>query len=394
MIKTKKIKMKKIAIITEFLSFTGGIEKVILNLHQELKRRNIKCDIYAGLYEKDKTYNEFKKMRVKYFIKKKLPQIINAFYLRYKFKKLNLNKKGYDGYILFGSHSLAFAKKHPMNVWWSTRPLSYLYGENGKIDDNYLKLIVPNMAIRFAAKQALKILKIWDKRNIKYVYKTFIVGPLAQSWLKKAYPNLDSEVLVSPVDTKKYKYRKSKGYYLNVARHSGDKNVDKIILAFRKNPDKILYQAGRGQDTEYLKALAEGYSNIKLLGFVPEKDLPKLTGGCIASICASENEDYSMNLLESIACGKPTISTNINRKERQAIITDTGILLRKPSVNYLSNAIRLIGLMNLDSMKRQCIAKSKQFSTKRFADRILQEFYPVVRNMGFLKGWNAEVKYI
>jgi len=58
-------KIRKIAIITEFLSFPGGIEKVILLVNEVLKNKGIACDIFAGIYEKDKTYGEFKKLGVK-----------------------------------------------------------------------------------------------------------------------------------------------------------------------------------------------------------------------------------------------------------------------------------------------------------------------------------------
>ncbi|MEM3122392.1 MAG: hypothetical protein QXH60_03045, partial [Candidatus Pacearchaeota archaeon] len=76
------MKNKKIAIVSEFICNFGGIEKCILIFTKELIKRKIDFDIYAGTYQKDKTYPEFNSMNVKVISKKRMPFGLNSFYLR------------------------------------------------------------------------------------------------------------------------------------------------------------------------------------------------------------------------------------------------------------------------------------------------------------------------
>ena len=158
--------MQKVAIITEFLNNFGGIEKSIIELTKELSKRNIKYDIYCGLFEGNKTFSDFDRMNITYFQYKKLPAGIQSLYLRYKFSKLKLT--GYDGYIFYGFHSIAAAKNNHPNIMWSQGPLSYLYMND-------------DAGIKKGPKKALAdifryILRKIDQRNIKHVDELFSLG--------------------------------------------------------------------------------------------------------------------------------------------------------------------------------------------------------------------------
>jgi glycosyltransferase involved in cell wall biosynthesis len=361
----------RLAIITEFLSFKGGIEKCILLLHNELSSRGITADIYAGLYEADKTFKEFKKIRVNYIAKNKFPAILNSLYLRYKFSRLNI--EGYDGYIIFGSHSIAAAKNHHPNILWSTRPLAYLYGFDGRVKDSEILYLHSNNPFKkIIIKSYLSILRIIDQNQIKYIDKIMAVGPLARKWLLKAYPNRKVEVLYQPVELSNYNYISKGEFYINVARHVRDKYVDRVIEAFKKMPDKRLIQVGEGENTEFIKKIADGCKNIHLAGFLKEKDLQNLIGKSIAMISASENEDFSMNLIESIAAGKPTISTNTDRSKKELIKTDTGILMPNSRPESIIGAVNLLDIKQSMKMKNSCINKSRLFSVKHYADNLLK----------------------
>ncbi|HLC54532.1 MAG TPA: glycosyltransferase [Candidatus Nanoarchaeia archaeon] len=363
-----RVRKLKIAIVTEFLYFKGGIEKSILALLEEFEKRDIAFEVYAGLYDPEKTFAEFKRYKIHAFRKDKLPDAINALWLRRKFGALRL--KGYDGYILFGSHSIAAAKHHHPNVLWSTRPLAYVYGWDGKGPDiNTRYLYGRNFIRKIAVSVYLRLLRQIDQRQIRHVTRIRTVGMLAERALRNAYPKKEISVLYAPVDTQKYAYVKKGSYYLNVARHVPDKNVDRIVRAFQKMPDKMLYQVGDGDGS--IQKLAAKAKNIKILGFKSEKELRKLMGESIAMISASEGEDFSMNLMESLASGKPTISVNLDRNIGKMQMTDTGVLMPNSQSEEIIEAARLISADKAESMRKACEKKSKLFSRDNFVKGLL-----------------------
>src|SRR3989344_3919703 len=171
--------VKKIAIVTEFLYFFGGIEKSILSLTQALQQKGVHVDIYAGIYNPTKTFAEFKTLNVKAMRRGRLPAVLNALYFRWRFRKMHLS--GYDGYVFFGSHSIAAAKKHHPNVWWATRSLAYLYGSEGKGPDRSTEYLHGgNFLKRWAMHAYLKVLRWIDQSDARGADEIRTVGPIAQ----------------------------------------------------------------------------------------------------------------------------------------------------------------------------------------------------------------------
>ncbi|MEK6898939.1 MAG: glycosyltransferase, partial [Nanoarchaeota archaeon] len=289
--------------------------------------------------------------------------------LRYKFSRLRL--EGYDGYVIFGSHSIAAARKHHPNVLWSTRPLAYLYGWDGEGPDENTRYLYGKGTFRkIAVGIYMRLLRIIDQIQIRNVDKIRTVGILAENALRAAYPNKDIGILYAPIDISQYKYLKKGGYYVNVARHVPDKHVERIVEAFKMMPDKELYQIGQGDDS--IAKLARGYKNIKILGFRSEGELRKLIGESIAMISASEGEDFSMNLMESLASGKPTISVNLDRTIKKAVIAETGMLMPNSQPNEVVKAVKFLDSDRADKMKNACEKKSKLFSKEKYLSGLLE----------------------
>lgn len=104
----------------------------------------------------------------------------------------------------------------------------------------------------------------------------------------------------------------NKEYYISFSRLTHAKRIDVIIRAFQKIPDKkilILYGENDSQKDEFLK-MGEGYSNIIFHSLRDNNNLPVLLSGAIASICISENEDFGMVAIESMATGVPVIAVD------------------------------------------------------------------------------------
>jgi len=354
--------IKRVAIITEFLYNFGGIEKSILELTKGLKEKNIEYDIYCGLYDKEKTFDDFKHMNVRTFTSQKKSAGLHSLWLRWKFSRLKLS--GYDGYIFFGFHSIAAAKHNHPNVIWEQGPLSYLYlGYDAGIKIRFKK-IIKNIY--------LKILKNIDQRNIKGVDHIFSLGQWSNKKLTEAYPNMPNEILVQPIDIKKYNISNPGTYYLSLTRLQ--KKVDQVILAFQKLPDKELHVYGNGseEDKKKITKLASGYPNIKIKGFADEKDLPNIYGNCIAGISLNPDEDFTMCLMEALASGKPGISINPDKNTKHQITVEkTGILIKNYSPEDIANAVRKLDQLSAYKLKTDCKERSKSFSRENYVKVIL-----------------------
>jgi len=355
--------IKKVAIITEFLFHFGGIEKSILQLYNGLKARGIEVDIYCGLYDPSKTYDEFKEIDIKSFTSEHKSAGYHSIWLRQQFSKLKLS--GYDGHILFGFHSLAAAENNHPNVIWEQGPLSYLYLD---YDAGIKKGIK-----KFLKDLYLKRLRSIDQQNIKGVDHIFSLGPWSNRKLKEAYPDRDNEILFQPVDINKYNINVLGLYYLSIGRLG--KHVDKVVKAFQKMPDKQLHVYGAGSEEEKaeINALAKGYPNIHILGFAEEKDIPKIFGNCIAAIGINIEEDFHMGLMEALASGKPSISINLDPNIKENIVMGpTGVLIKSADPDTISKAVQLLNKEVSYGMRYACKERAKDFSCDHFVDTILK----------------------
>ncbi len=368
---TKPVKkLKRVAILSEFIYNTGGVEKAILLVRQELLKRGIEVDIYAGLYDPAKTFPEFKQIPIRAFRNKRYPSFLNTLDLRRRFRNIRL--KGYDGFIFFGYHSIAAGKHHHPNVWWCIGPLSYLYGLRGTGPDEGIKYMYGNNIVKkWLIHLYLRVLKIVDQADVKGVDFPGIVGEIIERKYKNAYPGRFYGWLRPPAEVETFKYLSKGKYYLSLCRLSADKNVDRIIKAFQSMPDKQLYFGGGGPDKDKLIEMSKGYKNIKFIGFLSEQELRKVVGNSIAMISASENEDFSMNLIESLSAGKPTISTNPDREYKGMVVTPTGIYSENSKPENIIKAVNYLSVDRAVKMKKDCLKRAKLYSLQNFMNTIL-----------------------
>jgi glycosyltransferase involved in cell wall biosynthesis len=90
------------------------------------------------------------------------------------------------------------------------------------------------------------------------------------------------------------------------------KRIDTIIQAFQQIPEKdivILYGEQDSQKDEFMR-LAADYPNIIFYELSDNNHLPQIISGAIASICVSQDEDFGMVAIESMACGVPVIAVD------------------------------------------------------------------------------------
>lgn len=110
---------------------------------------------------------------------------------------------------------------------------------------------------------------------------------------------------------------KSGQYFLFVGTIQPRKNIERIIIAFRNQPDdlKLVIAGQKGWLSDEIYKLPKKLGiedSVKFLGYVPNKDLPALYSGAIALTLPSLFEGFGLPILEAQACGCPVITSNLS----------------------------------------------------------------------------------
>ena len=143
-----------------------------------------------------------------------------------------------------------------------------------------------------------------------------------------------------------YQLRESNsGYCLFAGRLIAIKGVNTLIEAAKLNRQSKILIAGDGELAEEVrKAIAEHHlDNVTLLGFVEPKELMRFMSSANFMVFPSEwYENYPMSIIESFACGKPVIASNIGALPDLVIDGRTGLLFKTGDAVQLGNKIQYL----------------------------------------------------
>lgn len=176
------------------------------------------------------------------------------------------------------------------------------------------------------------------------------------------------------------KYRiKDSPYLLFVSTIQPRKNLPATIRAFsqflNENPEMkntLLLIAGKNgwNFEESLEApLKYGVEeNVKFLGRVPTEDLPALYSGSKGYINISYEEGFGLPLLESMACGKPSVVSDI--PAHREVGGSLPIYADPNNIEDIKDGIFKIMTSNFD--KNLLLDRAAGFSWKRTAEKTLE----------------------
>ncbi len=165
-------------------------------------------------------------------------------------------------------------------------------------------------------------------------------------------------------------------YLLAVGTLEPRKNLVTAIRAYAELPASVrreysLVLAGlRGWHNEELDKLLNplvGRGEVKVLGFVPEQDLPALYVGATAFVYPSLYEGFGLPPLEAMACGTPVITSN--RASLPEVVGDAGIQVEAMDVTGLRDAMLHLIEDPQERSRRSAmgLARSAQFSWAKTA---------------------------
>ena len=137
-------------------------------------------------------------------------------------------------------------------------------------------------------------------------------------------------------------------YTLCIATIEPRKNIDGILSAYRRLPDRVrrayplVLAGGSGWNNEAtLKRIAQYQAQgwLHHLGYVPESELPLLLAGARSFVFPSFYEGFGLPVLEAMACGIPVVTSN--RSSLPEVTQGAALLIEPEDIPALTEAIRI-----------------------------------------------------
>jgi glycosyltransferase involved in cell wall biosynthesis len=221
-------------------------------------------------------------------------------------------------------------------------------------------------ALKLLLRPIVSGLRRWDYRAAQRPTLRFVaISREIQARIREYYRR-ESEIIYPPVDIARYRpLPQHDDYYLIVSRLIPYKRIDLAIRAF--NDLKLpLYISGSGRDREALEAIAG--PTVKLLGRVPDAQLPELMARCKAFIFPGR-EDFGITPVEAQAAGRPVIAFGEGGALDSVIAGQTGTFFYEPTPESLAQAVSSFDADAVDPAA--CRANAERFGEARFRQEML-----------------------
>lgn len=180
-------------------------------------------------------------------------------------------------------------------------------------------------------------------------------------------------ILPNSIDTELLRLDKEKKVFdiISLGRLSPEKelrNLVKIVAELKKKHAGIKVGiAGKGPEKENLKKMVNDLmlqDNIELLGFVD--DIVKFYNSGRVFVLNSSTEGLPRTVIEAMACGVPSVASNVGDIEDVIIDGENGFLVKK--YNDIDGYIKKISLLLFDENKYERFSKnSMQLSRKKYS---------------------------
>lgn len=170
-------------------------------------------------------------------------------------------------------------------------------------------------------------------------------------------------------------------YFLYIGRLEKKKNTSYLIEGFaiakENNPNLkekliLIGMAGYGYDeTRYVIEEFNLNKEVFMLGWVDEKELPYIYNGARAFVFPSRHEGFGIPIIQSLACGIPTIASNLTVFKE--IAGDSVLYFDKNNKKEIANSLERISSDN--KLREELIVKGlkvvKKYSWRKCAEETL-----------------------
>jgi glycosyltransferase involved in cell wall biosynthesis len=220
---------------------------------------------------------------------------------------------------------------------------------------------------RAGARAFRPYLQEWDRRSAEGVdhflaNSRYIAIKLA--WLY----GRESQVVPPPVDVTKFASVGLEGggrggYFLWVGAFAPYKRLDIALEAFRQLGMR-LWVAGSGSGLEILPSSVP--SNVRMLGAVPDHELPELYRNARALVFTAE-EDFGLVPLEAQAAGRPVIAFGAGGA-LETVNANTGIFFPAQTGESVADAVR-----SFDQWEKGFVPSNARENAARYSKEVFKE---------------------
>jgi len=371
---------KKIAIVYDWIDKWGGVERVLLTLHEMFSE----ADFYTSYFDQE-TASWAKDLKIKMSFLQKFPGFIKKNrILSFPFYPFAFESFDFSNYDLVISVTSSFAKSiitkpGTRHLCYLLTPTRYLWSHQ----KDYLR----NQLVGYLLGGYLALVKKWDWVAGQRPDKIISISETVKKRCLKYYKR-ESEVIYPGFDINYWKNIKdqiskiketdqiskilrNKKYFLVISRLEPYKKIDLVVKVFNKLKD-VLVIVGEGTEEKKLKKMAG--KNIIFLSKLSDEELGSLYLNAQALIMSQE-EDFGYVSLEAQFFGCPVIAYKKGGALETVIDGKTGIFFANQNERSLRKAIERFNKIryNLKNKIRELGMKNiERFSKEKFIDNFLK----------------------
>jgi glycosyltransferase involved in cell wall biosynthesis len=346
----------KVALVIDALPAIGGAEKVLMAVMELFPE----APIYTLIYNRAAFAGTPIATRqvIPSFIDR-LPRIYRQYRQYLPLMPGAIERFDLGGYDLV--LSLSYAVAHGVRIQEGQKHLSYTFTPMRYAWCNIGLDGVEGPHHRVTSWLLAKFRK-WDLAASGRVHQFAAVSRYIANCARRAYRR-DSMVIYPPVEVERFSpQRERSDTYITVNRLVAHKRVDLMVDAFNRLRLPLLV-VGEGPERSRLERRAG--SNIRFLGFQPEKKVQELLGRARAYLCAGK-EDFGIAAVEAQAAGCPVIAYCKGGALETVIEEQTGLFFDEPVVESLVDAVERFEARRQDFHPDQIAASVQYFNKQRF----------------------------
>jgi len=362
----------KLALVHDWLNSLGGAERVLIELHKIFPD----APIYTLFYNRKFESQYLPDADIRPSFLQKVPLITNHHKLFAILMPSAIESFDLSDFDIVLSSSVFFSKGLVLRP--KTKHICYCYSPTRQLWDLNSTYNLQFTIYNFPAKLTQHLLRIWDRQAADRVDEFVTISETVRSRIQKYYKR-DSTVIHPPISNFKFlisnkipntKFETPNNYYLIVSRLYPHKNIDIAIEAFSKL-NLPLIVIGDGPKYKNCKAqIAKCKAkNIKLIGFVPDEELPYYYQNCRAFIMTQE-EDFGLTPLEAMSFGKPVLALRKGGALETIKEGVTGEFFDDPIPEALADGIRRLNENFHNYRPDLLMSHAEKFSTERFKKEI------------------------
>ena len=173
-----------------------------------------------------------------------------------------------------------------------------------------------------------------------------------------------------PVDIRRFQWQGDGDCYLSLAGLEDFKRVDELVRVFQLMPQYRLVVVSGGTESDRLKQLVDGATNITFTSWVSER----ITGfvcNARAAVYLPIDEDFGVSPVDALAAGKPVIGVAEGGLLETVVDGESGILIKGwPTPEKIRAAVARLESLNPPALRAVCELRAALFDENIFIEKM------------------------